>query len=306
MTKRHRSRLLSLAGALLCTFAAASALAQVKAQPAPNTRPAPPPALPPPAPSAADLAGPPAAASRLPSGVATMQLRAGTGTELARPQDFVVFRSIGRRSDGTVVQNGFGSREANRIQISRLGQHWQESLTSMRAGEQRRFWFPASLMPKDPTTGAQEPVVFDVELISLGRLPATPATLRTPDPKATRVGAGTSVLVLQPGKDGPPLGRKDGAMVEFTLWNGDGHVVNSSAIDGRPTLFPLEKVMPSFADCLVGMLPGEKRRCWIPALHNDGFPGALKGDLVFEVDLVGTMDLSKLAGAAAVPPTSKP
>jgi len=300
MTKRHRSRIASFAGALLCAFAAFSAQAQTPS--APNPRPAAPPVLPPPPPSAADLAGPPATASKLPSGVATVLLREGTGTEVPIAQDFVVFRSIGRRSDGNVVQNGFGAREANQIQLARLGKHWQESLGTMRPGEQRRFWFPASLMPKDPATGAQEPVVFDVELIRFARLPPAPATLKTADPKAIKVGAGTSALTLRPGKEGPALGRKDGAMVQFTLWNGDGYVVSSSAIDGRATLFPLEKVMTSFADCLVGMRIGEQRQCWIPALHNDGFPGAPKGDLVFQVELLSTMDLSKLPGAAAQPP----
>ena len=30
-------------------------------------------------------------------------------------------------------------------------------------GEQRRFWFPVALAPKNPATGVQEAVIFDID-----------------------------------------------------------------------------------------------------------------------------------------------
>ena len=141
-------------------------------------------------------------------------------------------------------------------------------------------------------------------------MPDTPASLKTPDPRAKKVGAGTSVLTISPGKEGQSATRTDGALVNFTLWNPQGQIVSGSPIDGRPTLFPIDKVMPSFADCLVGMKISERRQCWIPALHNDGFPGALQGDLIFEVELISFLDLAKLTGNTTVPqgkaPAGKP
>ena len=180
--------------------------------------------------------------------------------------------------------------------ISRLNRGWQEGLVTMRVGEQKRFWFPADLMPLDKVTGRKEPVVFDIELLQIGRLPAPPRFLRQPDPKARKAGEGTSVLTLKPGQTGAGAARTDGAMLDFTLWSSDGQVIGASGFDGRPTLFPLDKVMPSFADCILGMTVGEQRQCWIPALHNDGFPNAAKGDLVFQVELLAIVDMAKLAG----------
>lgn len=294
MMKRHSARTSLAAGALVALATATWLSAQT---PSPNAAGTPPvPAIPPPGPSSAELMAPPAHASKLPSGIPTLLLRAGDGGDTPRPHDFVVFRSIGRRRDGAVVQNGFGTREASRASLAQLGKIWIEGLGAMQAGEQRRFWFPAELMPKDPATGVQEPVVFDVELVSFVKLPAPPKSLKTPDPKAKRSGA-ASILITQPGQDQPRATRTDGAMMEFTLWNGQGAVVHSSKVDGRPTLFPLDKVMPSFADCVEGMAVAERRLCWIPALANSGFPGALKGDLVFELELQRLVDLTKLAPA---------
>lgn len=285
-----------LAAVCLTTPLPAQTLPGTKAQ-----QPARPKAVPPPAPSAAELKAPPANASKLPSGIATLQLRPGGSGAAARPQDIVFFRAILRRRDGTVVQNGFDSADPSKSFLGKLKPSWQVALASMRAGEQRRFWFPAELMPKDPTTGVQEPIVFDVELIRVGSMPDKPSL--APPANARKIG-GTSVVTVSTGTGPAKAVRTDGAMVEYTLWKGNGEVVSSSVVDGRPTLFPLDRVMPAFADCVVGMALGERRRCWIPSAHNQGFPGALQGDLVFELELKQVLDMAKLTGNATPPAKS--
>jgi FKBP-type peptidyl-prolyl cis-trans isomerase len=308
MSKRHVVAVLIA----FSTLAVAGAVAQ-GATPAtpgkpqqPRARPAAPPPVPPAKPTPTELAAPPASAAKLPSGVATMKLRAGKGEDSPRVQDVIVFRAIGRRADGTVVQDSFATPEPARTVLSRLNRGWQEGMIGMKVGEQRRFWFPASLMPMDKATGVKEPVVFDVELVQIGRMPSPPASLKTPDARAVKAGLGTSVLTVRKGKEDQKATRTDGALVNFTLWNPAGQVLLSSAFDGRPTLFPIDKVMPAFADCLVGMGIGEQRLCWIPALHNDGFPGALKGDLVFELELLNFIDMAKLTGNTTLPDGTKP
>ena len=307
MSKRHLLAALLVAGSFGATSIVAQSAKKV-AQPA--AKPAPKPAERPPAPSAAELVAPPASAAKLPSGVSTQRLRAGKGADSPRPQDFVAFRSLSRRSDGSVIADGFGTKEPTRLVLSKLNRGWQEGLSGMTVGEQRRFWFPAELMPIDKVSGKKEPVVFDIELVSIFPVPDAPASLKTPDARAVKAGAGTSVLTVKAGKAGKAAARTDAALVNFTLWNPAGQVVGSSAVDGRPTLFPLDKVMPSFADCLLGMKVSERRQCWIPALHNDGFPGAPKGDLIFDVELLQFIDLAELAGqleaAQKNPPAGKP
>ncbi len=311
---RSRARILSklaLSGCLMALAVLAGnspgfapALAQGPAPgPTQGTPPAAKPLTPPPAaPSPQELAAPPASATRLPSGLSTRLLRAGTGKVSPRSQDWVSFFAIGRRPDGTVVQNTFASPEPTRLQVIKLIPAWQEALAGMVAGEQRRFWFPAELAPKNPKTGAQEAVVFDLELVHVVPMAAPPAALKAPDPKAKQVGLGTSVLTVKAGKAGPKATRQDAALLNFTVWNDVGQTLATSALDGRPTLFPLDRVMTAFADCVEGMAVDEVRRCWVSAARNEGFPGAPTGALIFELELLNLADAAKIF----TPGTAKP
>lgn len=257
---------------------------------------------PPPAPSAQELAGPPAGAVRLPSGISTLLLRAGTGKVSPRNEDFILFFAVGRQTDGDIVQNTYASPDPTRTQMSKLFPAWREALAGMVVGEQRRFWFPAELAPKNPKTGVQEAVVFDLELVKVISMPAPPAELKSPSPKAQKVGLGTWTLTLKPGKEGAKASRLDAALLNFTVWNDAGQTLSTSVLEGRPTLFPLDRVMTSFADCVAGMTIGEVRRCWIAAERNEGFPGAPSGALIFEIELLNLADAAKVF----TPGTAKP
>src|SRR5262245_61785986 len=246
MSKRHLFASIFVAGVFAATSMTAQAAKPAPAAPKPAPKPAGPPAVPPPAPPTAELQTPPAGAATLPSGVVTQRLRAGSGADSPRAQDFVAFRSISRRADGSVIADGFAAKDPSRVVPSRLNRGWQEGMSGMKVGEQRRFWFPAEMMPIDKVSGKKEPVVFDIELLSIGRVPDTPASLSTPDARAVKAGAGTSVLTVKAGQEGKIAARTDAALVNFTLWSSTGQVVVSSAVDGRPTLFPIDKVMPSF------------------------------------------------------------
>ena len=269
---------------------------QPRAQPGAAAQPAKPATPPPEAPSPQELLVPPANATRLPSGVSTRLLRAGKGKISPRVQDFIVFHSIGRRQDGTVVQNTFASSEPTKIQLSRLLPAWQGALAGMVPGEQRRFWFPVALAPKNPTTGVQEAVVFDIELVNVGRTPDPPLALKAPDLKAKPVGLrpGVSALTVKAGKSGTKATRRDAALMNFSVWSELGQLLASSSVEGRSTLFPLDRVMTAFADCVEGMTVGEVRHCWVTAERNEGFPGAGRGALVFELELLNLADAARI------------
>lgn len=307
---RRRSLLAALAWTALLGSSALSGQAPAgpphSGAPA-GTPPAPPvrPLTPPPAaPSAQDLAAPPASAQKLPSGISTQLLRAGSGKISPRPQDWIAFFAIGRRTDGTVVQNTFATPEPIKMQMSRLIPAWQTAFAAMVAGEQRRFWFPAELAPKNPQTGVQEAIVFDLELASVLKMADPPTSLKAPDPKAKQVGLGTFALTVKAGKPGAKATRQDAALVNFTVWNDQGQTLSTSELNGRPALFPLDRVMTAFADCVEGMALGEVRRCWISAARNEGFPNAPTGALIFELELLSLADASKVFTPGPPPKTN--
>ncbi len=254
-----------------------------------KARPAPPPPL------SEELVSVPADATRLPSGLAYKVLREGKpGGSPPLDKDVVAVFVLGRSPNGEVFHDSFGQGKAQRMQVKHTFPAWREAMRSMVPGEIRRWWFPADAVPPNPKTGRRELAVFDVELVDVGRIPDPPRSVSEPDPKARRLPSGVAVLLVNSGKGPRKLGRSDGALVSFTCWLSDGRAVNSSIAEGHPTLFPMDKVMSGFADCLEGMRLSEKRYCWLPAERNEGFPGAPPGALVFELELLDILDVDAL------------
>lgn len=301
-----RSAAVALAASLLATALFAQSPQGLQHSTPPPARPVPEP----PAPTASELVAPPQDAVRLPSGLAYKVLQQGVaGEQPPTDQDVVAIFVIGRSPAGEVFQNSFAQGRPQRMQVRHTFPAWREAMKTMVRGEIRRWWFPADRVPPNPKSGRREPAVFDVALEDVGRIPNPPRYLAEPDPKSHSTRYGASVLTVRAGKSGAKLTRTDGAMVNFTYWRPTGEPINSSYAEGRPTLFPMDKVMPAFADCLEGMTLEEKRYCWIPAARNEGFPGAQSGAITFEVELLSIVDADKLlanARPANAPPPAPP
>jgi FKBP-type peptidyl-prolyl cis-trans isomerase len=104
------------------------------------------------------------------------------------------------------------------------------------------------------------------------------------DAKKTPSGLATQVLQPGTGKDHPAL--EDVVIVNYTGWTTDGKMFDSSISRGKPATFPVNRVIPGFTETLMMMVPGEKRRAWIPeALAYKGQRDP-KGMLVFDLELI--------------------
>jgi peptidylprolyl isomerase len=118
-------------------------------------------------------------------------------------------------------------------------------------------------------------------------IPAPP-DVAAPPADATKTASGLATKVLKAaaaGKDHPT--RDDLVTVHYTGWTTDGQMFDSSVARGTPSTFGVSRVIPGFSEGLQLMVPGEKRRLWIPeALAYKGQQGRPKGMLVFDVELV--------------------
>ena len=75
--------------------------------------------------------------------------------------------------------------------------------------------------------------------------------------------------------------------MNYSGWTTDGRMFDSSVVRGQPATFPLNQVIAGWTEGLQLMVPGEKRRIWIPeSLAYQGAPGAPPGMLVFDVELI--------------------
>jgi FKBP-type peptidyl-prolyl cis-trans isomerase len=116
-----------------------------------------------------------------------------------------------------------------------------------------------------------------------------PADVAAPPADAQRSGSGLAWKVLTPGK-GTRHPRPDSAVtVHYSGWTTDGELFDSSVKRGEPISFSLDQVIPGWTEGLQMMVEGERRRFWIPgglAYDNSSRPGAPKGMLVFDIELI--------------------
>jgi FKBP-type peptidyl-prolyl cis-trans isomerase len=127
---------------------------------------------PPPVP--ADVAAPPASATKTASGLAYKMLSAGKDVNAPKPgpTSTVLVNYTGWTTDGKMFDSSIPRGKPQPIPVNRVIKGWTEGLQLMKVGDKMRFWIPAKLAYDDPDhpkrPGApQGMLVFDVELLNV-------------------------------------------------------------------------------------------------------------------------------------------
>src|SRR6185503_19528184 len=120
---------------------------------------------------------------------------------------------------------------------------------------------------------------------SSGAIPA-PSDVAAPPADAVKTASGLATKVLAAGSGKEKPGKEDVVTIHYTGWKTDGSMFDSSVARGKPASFPVARVIAGFGEGLQLMVPGEKRRLWIP--EPLAYKGARepKGMLVFDVELI--------------------
>jgi len=115
---------------------------------------------------------------------------------------------------------------------------------------------------------------------------AAPADVAAPPADAIKTASGLFTKVIAPGKGTDHPGKDDVVTIHYTGWKTDGTMFDSSVTKGKPASFPVGRVIAGFSEGLQLMVPGEKRRLWIPEAL--AYKGARepKGMLVFDIELI--------------------
>jgi FKBP-type peptidyl-prolyl cis-trans isomerase len=117
-----------------------------------------------------------------------------------------------------------------------------------------------------------------------------PADVKAPPADAKKTASGLASKVIKAGTGTAHPGPTSSVTVHYTGWTTDGQMFDSSVVRKQPATFPLNRVIPGWTEGVQLMVVGETRRFWIPgALAYDSAPrpGAPKGMLVFDVELLG-------------------
>ena len=152
--------------------------------------------------------------------------------------------------------------------------------------------------------GGEGPALASAQTTTIRVIPA-PADVAAPpaDAKKTASGLASKMITAGTGKTHPLAANL--VTVHYTGWTTDGKMFDSSVSRGKPSTFPLDKVIAGWTEGVQLMVAGETRRFWIPeALAYKGQQGRPKGTLVFDVELISFTESPTQAPADVKSPPS--
>jgi FKBP-type peptidyl-prolyl cis-trans isomerase len=118
---------------------------------------------------------------------------------------------------------------------------------------------------------------------------AAPPDVAAPPADAEKRPSGLATKVITPGTGTDKPAPTDIVTVHYTGWTTTGQTVDSSFARGAPSMFPLNRSLLGWRECVQLMTVGETRRCWLPEnLAYAGQAGRAKGMIVFDIQLIDT------------------
>jgi FKBP-type peptidyl-prolyl cis-trans isomerase len=127
--------------------------------------------------------------------------------------------------------------------------------------------------------------------------PVPPADLTTPPADAQRSESGLVTKQLVAGTGGVRPKDDDRVRVRYTVWKTDGTMLQHIEAPNAMTL-ALPKMIAGWREAMLLMVPGEKRRLWIPETLTSGKSAAL----VMDVELVSILENPVTPADVAAPP----
>ena len=243
----------------------------------------------------ADVAAPPADATKSASGLTWKLLTKPKGTTHPGAHDKVSITFTGWAPDGEIIASSIPDGEPWTLLMDDAIKGISEALAQMARGEKRRLWIPAELATtgRPKRRGPAGPSVFDVELVGFVKMPdpiAVPDDVGAAPADAKRTPSGLAYKFLKHGKGKQHPTADNTVEVHYSGWTPDGKLFDSSVRRGQPTRFPLNAVIKGWTEGVQLMVVGDKARFWIPgALAYGDKPsssGAPTGPLVFDIELL--------------------
>jgi peptidylprolyl isomerase len=125
--------------------------------------------------------------------------------------------------------------------------------------------------------------------------PLPPDDVKAPPASATKTASGLAYRVLMPGSGEQPKAT-DVVTIHYTGWTADGTPIDTSRGRTTPSMFPLDRTLPGFSECVQQMRVGESRRCWLhEKIAYAGRPGRPRGSVVFDIELIETRTSPRIA-----------
>ena len=242
-----------------------------------------------PLPAPKPLDAPPANAIETAGGMSYVVIKAGPDQNRMAVGDFIEYRADVWSADGVTR---FNSKETGpKIGMIRqlVGEQpgLARALMTTPVGETRRWWIrPDRLLPGYPGM-PNLPHVVDLTVLGEKSPVQTPTEL-TPPADALRTSSGLAYKIIRKGPGGERPSRTSTVVIDYSGWDGQGRLFDSSVTRGERASLPLPHLIPGWQEGVPLMARGDSFRFWIPGhLAYDSQPGggSPKGMLVFDITL---------------------
>jgi FKBP-type peptidyl-prolyl cis-trans isomerase len=239
-------------------------------------------------PAPADVANPPADATRMSSGPATPAVASrvvspGPGATHPGAHDLVTVSYTMWAADGTTVDASTWRGQPSRWSMDQLVQGLRIGIGLMVAGETRRLWIPAG-MGFEWVTSA---LVFDIELLRIDAVVDAPtdAELQGPPAGAATTPRGVAFKVLRRSNASERPKPTSTVTINYTGWIGRA-VFDDTVGRNEPLVVAVDTLIPGLSDAVQRMGVGEKSRNWIPEALAYTPPGPPRSALLFDLELL--------------------
>lgn len=250
-----------------------------------------------------DVKSPPADAIKTASGLVYKKVTANDAGAPIKRNDTVQVNYTGwKQATGETFFTNRARSQPMPLNLSQAAPGFVEAMQLLKKGERAMLWVPAEIGYKTaPTQGSPEALVYEVEVVDIVPAPAVPDDVAAPPAAAVALPSGTKRLVVRPGKGSEKPGERDNVTYQYTAWDRDGRMVDSSDARKRPATGQPQQKPPGMSEMLMSMVEGERTRFWVDAakVAEAGKPvgGVVSGVLCYEIELT-----QRLAAKGSPPP----
>jgi len=253
-----------------------------------------------------DVKAPPADATKTASGLVYKKLVANaTGLPIKRNDTVLINYTGWRQSTGETFFTNRSSGQPLPLNLTQAAPGFVEAMQLLHKGEKAVLWVPAAIGYKaPPAQGTPEALVYEVEVVDITPAPAIPDNVAKPPDNAVALPSGTKLVVVRPGTGKDKVRQFDTVTFNYTAWDGDGRMIDTTEQRNRTVTAPPYKQSAAMSEMLTALVAGERGRFWVDSekMTNGGkpLPGVQKGVLCYEVEIVSAVK------AEHEPPPSPP
>jgi FKBP-type peptidyl-prolyl cis-trans isomerase len=238
-----------------------------------------------------DIKNPPIDAIKTSSGLIYKKLSSQATGEAPKRNDTVSIIYTGwRQTNGQTFFSNRG-RQPMPLPLANTAVGFTEAMQLLKQGEKAMLWLPPSIGYKGgpPPGTPPETLVYEVEIVSIQSAPPVPPDLAGPIGPSTKLKNGVLSAIVKPGTGKEKPKPWDTVQFNYSAWDQDGRMFDSTEMRKRPATVPVYRQSPAMESMLTSMLPGSRVRFWVPSeLMQSGkpIPGMPEGLLVYELELL--------------------